>query len=454
MSLPPSTSGSPPREHHFYVAFAKCVFVDAADRIVWSEEPVRLAAAATVGLRPVILYGVTVSGTPIHWLTYVQADRPRSLADVVHEAWKQAPGLRGYPDNLTLNRHVVAAAPGFVQRMRELGIGVTVAGPSDKRLSASLRVAQQAIHEIRFRARNRSSIETVEDLNAESAALHASHVKLGWRRGIAARATAERSEAWMTLPARGTPAMSAGELDWAPGPWLSAWEASLPPGGPQALEDKEGGIWLRACHEEAPDEDRSETHAGSKDAKILVDAWPNEPSRIANAIGVTTRQLQWYLAGRASIPPDAESRLRSLLGLEYRPERGAYEPAGPCVLIGHSTRVAVEAYEALSHGGDLEYSVEPVPDRGSADPSWRYLLFQPFGEFPSVIMLARGSRTVERLGERFINFDGTRSIPARVYRDLVSACGRACADPVVNRRELIEFAERHDEWLEAWSEDR
>ena len=448
MSAPPTARTSPSREQHFYVAISKFIFAREGDSIAWSRDPVRLSDAARIRLRPLILYGVAVPGTPIHWLTYAAADRPRSLAGVLNEAWSKASGLRGYPDRLTINRHVAAAAPGLVERLGKLRIEVAIAGPSDKRLSASLRAAQNAVLEIQFHVRKQLSAGTLDWLNAESAKLHAFHIRLGWRGGLATRDAADRAEAWMALPLRETPAMNAAKLDWTPGPWLSAWEASLPPSTPLTLKERDGMTWVTTHRENAlselPDPDE-----GPWAVRILVNAWPNDAPRIASAVGLTARELQWYLSGGASIPPDAEARLRFLLGLEYDSFAGDYRPEGPCVLIAHSARAATEAYEALSHGGDLEYSFEPVPERGAADPSWRYLLFQPCGGMPSVMMLPRGSRTAERL-ERFINFSGEGSVTPRMYRDLVSTCARACADPLANRPEMIEFVTRQGEYLERW----
>lgn len=454
MSSPPARGGLAPRAHHFYVAMAKFVFAHDANGIAWSSDPICLADAADLGLRPLILYGLTVPGTPIRWLGYTHADRPRAFADFVHQAWASAAGLRGYPDDVMINRHVATAAPGFVASLTKLGVHVVTAGPAEKSHAASLRGAQQAAFRTCFRARNRAPIANVEALNAESAAWHATLLELGWRRGMAARATAERCEAWMKLPPRGTLGLSTRKLDWTPGPWLSAWEATLPPGRALYLEEVNDMIFVRTGEAVAPDDTLDSGSADRWAAKLLVSTWPNDATRIAKAVGLTAKELRWYLDGSASIPPEAEVRLRTLLGLEYAPYQGTDVPEGPCVLVAQSMHTTVEVYEALSHGGDLEYSFEPLPERGSPDPSWRYLLFQRYGSLPNVLMLTRGSRITERLGERFINFEGDRKVPARVYRDLVSTCARACADPRVNRAEMIEFAKRQGEFLAECCEGR
>jgi hypothetical protein len=61
------------------------------------------------------------------------------------------------------------------------------------------------------------------------------------------KSIAERSTLWVTLPIKRIEMNLPEELDWAPGSWLSAWEANLPPSFPRHFDDKrlkEGTILL------------------------------------------------------------------------------------------------------------------------------------------------------------------------------------------------------------------
>jgi hypothetical protein len=103
------------REHHFYVATAKSVFAHDKYGIVLVRDPMSLADAARYGLKPLLLYGITAAGTPIRWSTYSLASEPRSFCSVLQEAWQLAPGLRGRPDVLKVNRHIMAASTSLSQ---------------------------------------------------------------------------------------------------------------------------------------------------------------------------------------------------------------------------------------------------------------------------------------------------------------------------------------------------
>ena len=100
-----------PREHHFYVAIAKFLFHHPEHGIVSVRDPIKIKDANRYGLSPLILYGITVSGLPIRWMTFTPVDQPRAFQDVLLDAWRNAEGLRGCPDTLRVNRHIATASP-------------------------------------------------------------------------------------------------------------------------------------------------------------------------------------------------------------------------------------------------------------------------------------------------------------------------------------------------------
>ena len=85
----------PQREHHFFVSTAKFLFHHPQHGIVAVRDPIRLADAKRRELDPIILYGVTVAGLPIRWLTFSTVGQRKSLCEVLWTAWKDAEGLRG-----------------------------------------------------------------------------------------------------------------------------------------------------------------------------------------------------------------------------------------------------------------------------------------------------------------------------------------------------------------------
>lgn len=58
------------REHHFYVAIAKFLFHHPEYGIVSVQDPIKLNDAEKYDLSPLLLYGLTIPGLPIRWMTY------------------------------------------------------------------------------------------------------------------------------------------------------------------------------------------------------------------------------------------------------------------------------------------------------------------------------------------------------------------------------------------------
>ncbi len=110
------------REHHFYVAIAKFLFHHPEHGVVSVRDPIKIKDAERYGLSPLILYGITVAGLPIRWMTFTPVDQPRAFRDVLLEAWRNAEGLRGQPDILRINRHLATASPGLIGEMAKIGV--------------------------------------------------------------------------------------------------------------------------------------------------------------------------------------------------------------------------------------------------------------------------------------------------------------------------------------------
>ena len=132
------------REHHFYVAIAKFLFHHPEHGIVSVRDPIKIKDAARYGLSPFILYGLTVAGLPIRWMTFTPVAQPRPFQDVLMDAWRNAEGLRGRPDILRINRHIATASPELIGEMAKIGVQVEVADAKEKSLPASLRSAQDS----------------------------------------------------------------------------------------------------------------------------------------------------------------------------------------------------------------------------------------------------------------------------------------------------------------------
>jgi len=136
--------------------------------------------------------------------------------------------------------------------------------------------------------------------------------------------------------------------------------------------------------------------------------------------------------------------LSELMGIEANSNLVDYDVIGPCVLIAEGPKKCSTAYDELSNGGDIEYSVEVLPEKGMPDPSWRYVVFAAYGRLPNIFMFQRESKTTDQLGNKLLmNYQGESMVPAAIYRDVVSTCAQCCTDPLLNRKLMIAFGERH-----------
>ena len=408
----------PPREHHFYVAIAKFLFHHPEHGIVSVRDPIKIKDAERYGLSPLILYGITVAGLPIRWMTFTPVDQPSSFRNVLLEAWRNAEGLRGRPDILRINRHLATASPELVEEMAKIDVRIDVADAREKSLPASLRSAQNASRWLLRKqdGNDRSLIGSVQVLCRYAQVDHDFRVRDG-HRGVNSHEIEDKIQQWLTLPAQApvpTPIV-AGGLGWEPGPWLSSWETSLPPDQPRYFNHDgfDGNTWLLTggkAHEGIVEDDDfwadSDYDNAAEIAKNLVTCWPNPPIEIAKCAGITLRELQWFTAGKLSLDRHVRFGLEDLLGI--------------C--------------------------------RGAADPSWRYVLINTYGEPPSIVMVPRGAKITERLPELLMNYGGISVVAPEFYRDVVYTCAQACREPAANIREMKDFVKRYEEhWADcAW----
>jgi len=443
------------REHHFYVAVAKFLFHHPQYGIVPVQDPIRIKDAEQYGLSPLILYGLTVAGLPIRWMSFTPIGQPKALRDVLLEAWSNAEGLRGRPDILRVNRHLIKASPELVRDMAIIKVKVEVAGVKEQSLPASLRSAQNSSKWLLGRHLNKghSLSGAIQALCHDAQYDHDFHVRDSIR-GVSSREVENRIQQWLALPVQGPMPKRTSGLDWKPGPWLSSWESSLPPNSTRhfGLDEFHGSMCLLTGEKEPDDivedddflSDRIYDNV-AEITKNLVACWPNPPAEIAKCVGITLRQLKWFTSRKESLERYTRFDLEDLLGIEYDESMACYVAAGPYVLMAHTPIALKEVYEAISNFGEATPR-EIVPSQGAADPSWRYVLIDTFGGPPSILMFPRGDKITERLPDLLMNYAGIISVAPELYRDVVSTCARACSEPAANIREMKEFVKRYEEY--------
>lgn len=443
----------PPREHHFYVAHAKFLFHHSRHGIVAVRDPIKLKDAEQYGLTPLILYGLRVAGLPICWMTFSPANQPRSFREVLLDAWSNAAGLRGYPDVLKVSRHVSMASPALINDMASIGVEVKVADPKDKSFPASLRSAQNASMWLleKHAEADRPIALAVRALCQDAQREHSLQNKLGLY-FVSNSEIAGQINEWLALPMREVTFSHEKELDWVVGSWLSSWEANLPPAAARYFTIGRDGVpWLLtgALAQSESSEDAGWSNGQFDNlpeiTKNLVACWPNPPAQLAKHLGITLRELQWFTSEKSTLSQQTLNALVELLGIEN--DSDLLDPPfhmahGPYVLMAKKPQALQEIYESMSHGGDAS-PCELIPHQGPADPSWRYVLINPFDSPPSILMAPRGAKISDRLPDLLMNYSGVRVVSSELYRDVVSTCARACGHPTANNDEMHAFAERH-----------
>ena len=143
-------------------------------------------------------------------------DEPRSLFSVLLEGWEKASGLRGYPDNLKINRHIANAYPHLQSSLGHIGdIALVVADGKDKQFSVSLRVAQQGGLELGWRNGDGHVINDVKELNDHAMNIHNEHINSRLWEMHSTKSVKERASEWMGLPFNASNAvLDSSKLDW------------------------------------------------------------------------------------------------------------------------------------------------------------------------------------------------------------------------------------------------
>ncbi|AET95222.1 hypothetical protein BSFA1_79540 (plasmid) [Burkholderia sp. SFA1] len=440
------------RTHHLHIATAQSVFLHETHGVIFVAESINLDEAAELGLKLLLLYAVTADGVPIRWLTFSGHEDPQPISRILTRAWHEAVRLRGVPDRVALSHSLAHAYPDLQAKLSEINVELIMSDSKDRRCAAMLREAQRDAYKVSFWSNTTNTpVRTLADLNAMSTRWHND---LDWLRNSSSVALNRRAsyEQWVAYRHRSLDRPLRDSMDWVPGKWLSGWSKIPQPPRRLFLTGGEGASKVVSEDPEIDSsvDDDAEQYVDDLAEKVglLLKVWPNKASLVAREVGITLRELQWFVAEKADLPREIRWDLESIFGLERDEDYGFFEIEGPIVLIGTAGGPMISAYDELSHGGDLDFAVEAMPASGMADPSWRYILVQPCLGQTSVIMLARGSDAASRLDNgKFINFKGPQSIDSTLYRDIVATCGRACASPGMNRTEMRYVNQRHAEDL-------
>lgn len=365
------------REHFFYVAVARFVFLHPQHGIVSVRDPIRLGDAEQLGLSPLLIYGLSVADLPLRWMTFSTVDEPKPILSVLQEAWSQAEGLRGLPDTLRVNRHLASASPGLASDIAKTGVRLSITDAADKTHPAALRTAQDAARWLSDQSWGESAAKDPLLALIENAARDHRYDSQGGAISTAPAKEKQQIERWLALPVRKAGLRPIEGMDWTPGKWLYPQEASIPPKQPRYFQHDgfDGRIWLLTGHEQDADwkdVDEDPISDGFEEVaslvRNLVECWPNPSAELAATVGITHRQLQWFISDRADLDQNVRHRLERLLGIGVDKRSGCLTALGPYILIARKPQALEAICTEISHGGDAN-PWELLPSTGAADPS-------------------------------------------------------------------------------------
>lgn len=441
------------REHLFYITVAKFLFLHRDHGLVSVRDPIGLAEADLYSLQPLILYGVTVRGLPLRWLSFSRIDELRDLGEVLSEAWMSARGLRGVPDRLRVSRHLAANSEALRGLCINYGVELVVADAKEKVLPAVMRASQERSRWLGWHWRasyNRD--DPVCELRKLAAREHGdSHSLLKCESGSLEEQA--RWRAWTTLDVHYLAKPIEEKCDWTGGKWLTSWEGSVPlPRKRYFHKNNEGAVELLRFDSVSYGDDEEEGWDYSfysvpddraELLKSLLQNWPNPPIHVAQAVGLTVKELRWLATDKMKFDDERAELLCTMLGIAFNSDAGSYAVNGPLLLVAQVATALGQTYSDVSGGGDA-HPLELLPQSGVSDPSWRYFLVNGYGDRLVFIMAPRGEAITEKMPQLLFNFAGEYRLSPEVFRDVVVSCARAARSPLDNRVEMLGLEQRHD----------
>lgn len=441
------------REHLFYIAVAKFLFLHHEHGLVSVSDSIGLAEANLYGLQPLIVYGLTVRGLPLRWLSFSRIDEYRDLGEVLSEAWMSARALRGVPDRLCVSRHLAANSEALRDLCASHGVELIVADAKEKALPAVMRVSQDRCRWLGWHWRasyNRD--DPVRELRKLAAIEHVDSLSLV-ECGSGSLQEQVRWRTWTKLDVRYLAEPIKEKCRWTGGKWLTSWEGNVPPPRKRYFHKNDNGAIELLTFDPLGygDDEEDVSHYPfysvpddrAELLKSLLQNWPNPTTQVAQAVGMTVKELRWLAAEKMKFDDERADQLCTMLGIGFDRHMGGYSVAGPLLLVAQVATALGQTYSDISGGGNA-HPLELVPQSGVADPSWRYFLVNGYRAPLVIVMAPRGETITEKMPDLLFNFVGKHRLLPEVFRDVVASCARAARLPHDNRIEMLGLEQRHD----------
>ncbi|CAN7782440.1 hypothetical protein LJR175_008217 [Variovorax sp. LjRoot175] len=371
------------------VAFTKEIGVNSDDRVI-SFDP-RETGRDELGLSPLLVYNVIAPAFKRCFRMVVDARAPLAISHFLAAAWQSEVQL-GMPMTLEAKQQILRADLGFVAWIRAQG--VSVIPPSSIK---SINAFERASQDLRFAVHWRQSSYRPRPLSFENA----NEALLDHDRFCApihhqTSMGRHNFDMWDSREKRfvkGAPIPD----DWSATPLVEH---------PRARPDPSLKV----------DVDDDPAHVDG--IKHVLAMWPNGRGAALKELGIKAADFDFWVQERSHLYSDDFTRLRVMLNLEYHDHFGEWMMGGGYLLIAKHPKDIVPAYEALSYGGDLEFSFEIVGPHGEQLPA-RFLVFSAWSGLSTIILFERGGAAEAVLDSgKLINLEAPRKASPDVWKDV------------------------------------
>lgn len=451
--------------YFFSRQLSKHVFVDNQGQVFLTREPTRRMDLARehLPLEPVVVYGLcaqlmledgTHEGLGVASVGLGLLNEPEKICQFLYESFEQL----GAPAELVVDASVASLAHRFQDFLRDKGVRVVDQGEKHKGHNIYKgHVQRQALYAALSEVYKGARAPHLDDEDEETFS-EPVDVQLAACQNEAAKvsplafAIVSRNLA-SALVEPFHKACEAAYDRWKafaghpPGPGVDPLLDSLL-GSQRSMEPRDGRNMLEDLREsfrgrkpawdaapltlEIPPEGPSVYLDGCREMAPLVPMWPHaHPARaLAQGAGIRVRDLDHYLRGNHGLHHLVCSKLLRWMGLEesetleWEDGRSAFDLGGKRAWLARGKLSDILAvYDRASHGGDHDFSVELVSDRGEVSETYRFVLVG-YGHQPMLLAFPRGepaealldSKTGPSSKNSLINFQGPYTVDASVFR--------------------------------------
>ena len=419
-------NGFPPLIHSLGLQLSQTFFLDNASRPVRTSDPLDANQASRFGLKPLVAVSLSVDGVSLHGIQFVAADKAVDIAPALATLWRSCPPLLGVPDVIKVSQRLADVAEALPAIFANPSPEIRVVSGIDRRHTANIKAAQSPNFSDGERKPPRSLVWLNETLLAPYVHLHQKAKRILYN----------------TLGKRPKVPFKQGNQS------LLIELASIYPGAPvdiiytSATRTEDAFTGLPFYKLESPKITGFQSELVYDDwIRGMLESLPMTPGALANIIGCERREMELYLDRKAPINTNAFWRLSELLGLSFEeafPDEPPYPQwFGPLLLTPKSRPGFINAYLAVTRGGDQDRAFEMIPN--GPDSQYRYVVVEAYFEL-CIFRLQREWPACRAIDEgELINFDGAWVVELDIFQEIESLSGRVIAQPQRYRELLQDF---------------